>query len=127
MKGMPNNGQGWNANPWDYWLSPELRYANVSFKQTGRYYIWVCGLGGTVNDDSLHMGRDDYPYDTSREITGYASAAWQWQSIKMNGARPYLCLLYTSDAADERFSVDLGGARILKKNKKGQQKKDNRE
>ena len=90
MKGMPNNGQGWNANPWDYWLSPELRYANVSFKQTGRCYIWVCGLGGTVNDDSLHMGRDDYPYDTSREITGYASASWQWQSIKMNGARPYL-------------------------------------
>ena len=25
------------------------------------------------------------------------------------------CLLYTSDAADERSSVDLGGRRILKK------------
>ena len=29
-----------------------------------------------------------------------------------------LCLLYTSDAADERSSVDLGGRRILKKNNK---------
>ena len=30
------------------------------------------------------------------------------------------CLLYTSDAADERSSVDLGGRRILKKkNNKG--------
>ena len=29
------------------------------------------------------------------------------------GGRP--CLLYTSDAADERSSVDLGGRRILKK------------
>ena len=31
-------------------------------------------------------------------------------------ARPKLCLLYTSDAADERSSVDLGGRRIIKKN-----------
>mgnify|MGYP003381692083 CR=1 FL=1 len=28
---------------------------------------------------------------------------------------PYACLLYTSDAADERSSGDLGGRRILKK------------
>ena len=38
-------------------------------------------------------------------------------------ARPFLsigiktCLLYTSDAADERSSVDLGGRRIIKKKK----------
>ena len=29
--------------------------------------------------------------------------------------RLYVCLLYTSDAADERSSVDLGGRRIIKK------------
>ena len=42
------------------------------------------------------------------------------------GARPRLvarahlagCLLYTSDAADERSSVDLGGRRIIKKQTK---------
>ena len=28
------------------------------------------------------------------------------------------CLLYTSDAADERSSVDLGGRRIIKKTNK---------
>ena len=34
------------------------------------------------------------------------------------------CLLYTSDAADERSSVDLGGRRIIKKkNKKEKRKK----
>ena len=33
--------------------------------------------------------------------------------FKVNG-----CLLYTSDAADERSSVDLGGRRIIKKKKK---------
>ena len=33
------------------------------------------------------------------------------------------CLLYTSDAADERSSVALGGRRIIKiKNKKNKQK-----
>eukprot|EP00656_Telonema_subtile_P027606 TRINITY_DN2972_c0_g1_i5.p1 TRINITY_DN2972_c0_g1~~TRINITY_DN2972_c0_g1_i5.p1 ORF type:complete len:408 (-),score=62.14 TRINITY_DN2972_c0_g1_i5:39-1262(-) len=31
---------------------------------------------------------------------------------------PMLCLLYTSDAADEEDSVDLGGRRIIKKKKK---------
>ena len=31
--------------------------------------------------------------------------------------RLWICLLYTSDAADERSSVDLGGRRIIKKKK----------
>ena len=31
------------------------------------------------------------------------------------------CLLYTSDAADERSSVDLGGRRIIKKKKRRKQ------
>ena len=31
--------------------------------------------------------------------------------------RLVICLLYTSDAADERSSVDLGGCRIIKKKK----------
>ena len=32
--------------------------------------------------------------------------------------QPFHCLLYTSDAADERSSVDLGGRRIIKKKNK---------
>ena len=32
-------------------------------------------------------------------------------------AKSKACLLYTSDAADERSSVDLGGRRIIKKKK----------
>ena len=34
-----------------------------------------------------------------------------------HGTNPWNCLLYTSDAADERSSVDLGGRRIIKKKK----------
>ena len=33
------------------------------------------------------------------------------------------CLLYTSDAADERSSVDLGGRRIIKKKKIAKKKR----
>ena len=35
-----------------------------------------------------------------------------------------LCLLYTSDAADERSSVDLGGRRIIKKKTQVVQRQD---
>ena len=35
------------------------------------------------------------------------------------------CLLYTSDAADERSSVDLGGRRIIKKKKTKYKRKQN--
>src|SRR5678815_2173486 len=38
--------------------------------------------------------------------------------VPSDAARCSLCLLYTSDAADERSSVDLGGRRIIKKKKK---------
>ena len=39
------------------------------------------------------------------------------QVIVGNIATADACLLYTSDAADERSSVDLGGRRIIKKKK----------
>eukprot|EP00658_Telonema_sp_P-2_P009706 TRINITY_DN1360_c0_g2_i5.p2 TRINITY_DN1360_c0_g2~~TRINITY_DN1360_c0_g2_i5.p2 ORF type:complete len:112 (-),score=39.59 TRINITY_DN1360_c0_g2_i5:62-397(-) len=43
-----------------------------------------------------------------------------------SGGEPVLCvdtcLLYTSDAADEEDSVDLGGRRIIKKKKKKKHK-----
>ena len=44
--------------------------------------------------------------------------------ILLDDAHENSCLLYTSDAADERSSVDLGGRRIIKKKKK---KKENKQ
>ena len=41
-----------------------------------------------------------------------------WTMLHMEQTVCYDCLLYTSDAADERSSVDLGGRRIIKKKKK---------
>ena len=37
------------------------------------------------------------------------------RAARTQGADMMRCLLYTSDAADERSSVDLGGRRIIKK------------
>ena len=37
-------------------------------------------------------------------------------------AQDTICLLYTSDAADERSSVDLGGRRIIKTKKNNKTK-----
>ena len=36
----------------------------------------------------------------------------------MSTAQARICLLYTSDAADDLLCVDLGGRRIIKKNNK---------
>ncbi len=46
-------------------------------------------------------------------------------SERVKSAEIYNCLLYTSDAADERSSVDLGGRRIIKKKNKHKEEKKN--
>ena len=56
---------------------------------------------------------------TGEKIPTFSEAL---QLAKSNGninivAEIKTCLLYTSDAADERSSVDLGGRRIIKKKK----------
>ena len=43
----------------------------------------------------------------------YHGKQWLEKVFSLQGL--YFCLLYTSDAADERSSVDLGGRRIIKK------------
>src|SRR5678809_1435358 len=40
------------------------------------------------------------------------SSVVMFHSLDREAAAVYTCLLYTSDAADERSSVDLGGRRI---------------
>ena len=58
-------------------------------------------------------------------VPGTGTSVW-WETLQNPslvfgipevGYRLSNCLLYTSDAADERSSVDLGGRRIIKKKK----------
>src|SRR5678815_2850891 len=56
-------------------------------------------------------------------IYGWTGCDWSATPVvvdvwRRKMADPCTCLLYTSDAADERSSVDLGGRRIIKKKKK---------
>src|SRR5678815_5095337 len=51
-----------------------------------------------------------------QRIVLFAKAEKWW--VQPTVDQPFTCLLYTSDAADERSSVDLGGRRIIKKKKK---------
>src|SRR5664279_6631161 len=52
-------------------------------------------------------------------LPGFTRTAAQPASIAANTyfGWKWICLLYTSDAADEEDSVDLGGRRIIKKKK----------
>ena len=65
----------------------------------GKYYLRQLG------DEVLWYGEEDAVSPT-------------WSNVAhgiIKGNK--ICLLYTSDAADERSSVDLGGRRIIKKKK----------
>ena len=44
------------------------------------------------------------------------------RSLSVLCALLFFCLLYTSDAADEEDSVDLGGPRLIKKKRKKEKK-----
>src|SRR5664279_6613431 len=48
-------------------------------------------------------------------ITAYLLTRTAWFLLGDAVPLPQTCLLYTSDAADEEDSVDLGGRRIIKK------------
>src|SRR5665648_1301060 len=58
----------------------------------------------------------DYKQDIGIFFGAWKSADMDTFRLKL--AKAYTCLLYTSDAADEEDSVDLGGRRIIKKKKK---------
>ena len=58
-----------------------------------------------------------YLHNTPHCITAYLGALMGATYVHEAMAHPKACLLYTSDAADERPSVDLGGRRIIKKKK----------
>ena len=75
-----------------------------------RYLVRSRGLGDVYKRQEL-------------ALSGAAAPAAQWLcgcrvgsfGQQPQGAVLHACLLYTSDAADERSSVDLGGRRIIKK------------
>src|SRR5678816_3390821 len=67
-----------------------------------------------ILDSNLRLGAQNMSEHNVGAYTGEIAAVM----LKEFSVRYVICLLYTSDAADERSSVDLGGRRIIKKKKK---------
>jgi murein DD-endopeptidase MepM/ murein hydrolase activator NlpD len=75
-------------------LTPKITF-EVWLPSDANYYLWVCAMGGSVEDDSLHMSSNntplvDPPFGTATDMTGYHSSNWVWRSVRMNQLRPYL-------------------------------------
>ena len=76
------------------------------------------GIGPEDINRALDAARA-VPIPHNREIIHTLARSWtvdEQQGVRDPiGMHGFRCLLYTSDAADERSSVDLGGRRIIKK------------
>ena len=70
------------------------------------------GLG-----DVYKRQRESKVYDATKLMTTYSISGVPVVDDEGKLVGIVTCLLYTSDAADERSSVDLGGRRIIKKKK----------
>ena len=76
----------------------------VDVTATGIYYLTSALPGGQLRYHRFADGSD--------------TPVWRISMAPADGHHMVMaCLLYTSDAADERSSVDLGGRRIIKKKK----------
>ena len=75
----------------------------------------AAGSGGNVAPSSFSAGNLSWVGGINDRIRTSNEAITRYDT----------CLLYTSDAADEEDSVDLGGSRIIKKKKK-EKKQHNR-
>ena len=94
------------------------------------YTIRASSVGGQIievamtyfNTTCYFFGDGDEPHPLDHVWIAYSEDISVGARVKAEGNEDLLdtlqeegCLLYTSDAADERSSVDLGGRRIIKK------------
>ena len=84
-------------------LVPSLAYAQVEVP-----FFFPVAVGGPVTKIIDGMAADFEKENPGIKVKPIYTGTYQ-DSIT--------CLLYTSDAADERSSVDLGGPRLLQKKK----------
>ena len=78
--------------------------------------LWFLASEIAFSDDDsyVYKGKMAYYHYWDVETGRMTPQEFDGNSVMKNNA----CLLYTSDAADERSSVDLGGRRIIKKKTK---------
>ena len=92
----------------------ELLSVNFFFQAEDgiRYLVRSRGLGDVYKRQLLHhVASVDADSGHGPDARAFA------RNVPLSCRHSNRCLLYTSDAADERSSVDLGGRRIIKKKK----------
>ena len=78
--------------------------------------------------DSTYLAPKTTPFDpvsgqgSPNFAYGYVAQAVEVE-VDIETGQVRICLLYTSDAADDLLCVDLGGRRIIKKKRKKKKKK----
>ena len=95
-----------------------LELKDVSFRYTKKDPYVLDGI-------SLSLGRGEFVAVSGRNGSGKTTVTRLLTGLEYPASgniffdgMDITCLLYTSDAADEEDSVDLGGRRIIKKKKK---------
>src|SRR5665648_776986 len=89
-------------------------YASVPDPVWG--YVREIGFDPLSDDMVPSTGWEQFGWTVIGKQTGNWNPTSSW-SPNYWSELPKSCLLYTSDAADEEDSVDLGGRRIIKKKK----------
>ncbi len=83
----------WSYAPLDdmaWFQTPSMQY-NVWLPTTTNYYVWVCGMGGNSDNDSVHMSANGVSASSpARDIRGWHDTDWVWASVRMDETRPYL-------------------------------------
>ena len=87
-------------------------YLNKPFNPT----LLQARLNAGLQRKRWHDREEAYRRELERNERFIRNTFGRYLSDEIVDALLETCLLYTSDAADERSSVDLGGRRIIKKN-----------
>ena len=85
MKAEPNNGCAFGSTQ-GYELNSAYMTYKVPFPQSGVWYVWIRGKGGSINDDSVHVSLDG-PGGNALDMTGWDVNVWRWSNTRHSGAR----------------------------------------
>ena len=111
-----------NSDRTEYYV--DYRFGLGQQKSIGNKWSWAYGFDFTGHNYlSEYNSGDGEEYESTETDKTFTYGGGPFLKISYSLFKNLSCLLYTSDAADERSSVDLGGRRIIKKKQKEKKEK----